>query len=195
MSGKVTGLKLKKLDGNPLTTADKSSSFKVRDTTAYFKSEKLNLSQLPITDDITPGTILALDGLVLGLVVGQMVTLSGERTDMPGVTGREILTINRSAIAMALPSSPSSPDGNIPTNAAAWHSTPIPSKPRTARRLKETLGSGSGASAHQSFTLKKPPLTSTSASTPSGGESSLELRVDNILWEEVGIPLWFNSAG
>ena len=184
MSGKVTGLKLKKLDGNPLTTADKSSSFKVRDTTAYFKSEKLNLSQLPITDDITPGTILALDGLVLGLVVGQMVTLSGERTDMPGVTGREILTIKsiRHSNGTTQLTFESGWKYTYKRRSMSLNANTV--KATHGETVKETLGSGNGASAHQSFTLKKPPLTYTSASTPSGGESSLELRVDNILWEE-----------
>lgn len=184
MSGKITGLKLKKLDGNLLTTADKSSSFKVRDTTAYFKSEKLSLSLLPIMDDITPGTILALDGLVLGLTVGQVVTMSGERTDMPGVTGREILTIKtiRHSNGTTQLTFESGWKFTYKRRSVILNANTV--KATHGETVKETLGSGNGASAHQSFTLKKPPLTYTSASTPSGGESSLELRVDNILWEE-----------
>lgn len=184
MSGKVTGLKLKKVDGNPLTAADKTSSFKVRDTTAYFKSEKLNLSQLPITDDITPGTILALDGLVLGLVVGQLVTLSGDRTDLPGVTGREILTIKTIYHSNGTTQLTFESGWKYTYKRRSVSLNANTVKATHGETVKETLGSGNGASAYQSFTLKKPPLTYTSASTPSGGESSLELRVDNILWEE-----------
>ena len=186
MSSKVTGLKLKKVSGSSLSnnTTDKSASFKVRDTTAYFKSEKLDLSQLPITDDITPGTILALDGLVLGLVVGQLVTLSGERTDLPGVTGMEILTIKtiRHSNGTTLLTFESGWKYTYKRRSVSLNANTV--KATHGETVKETLGSGNGASAHQSFTLKKPPLTYTSASTPSGGESSLELRVDNILWEE-----------
>ncbi len=186
MSGKVTGLKLKKVNGSSLSnnTTDKSSSFNVRDTTAYFKSEKLNLSQLPFTDDITPGAILALDGLVLGLIVGQLVTLSGERTDMPGVTGREVLTIKtiRHSNGTTQLAFESGWKYTYKRRSVSLNANTV--KATQGETVKEALGSGNGATAHQSFTLKKPPLTYTSASTPSGGESSLELRVDNVLWEE-----------
>jgi hypothetical protein len=50
---------------------------------------------------------------------------------------------------------------------------------------KEVLGSGDGAQANQSFTLKKPPLTYISASTPSGGQSTLTLRVNEVQWKQV----------
>lgn len=47
------------------------------------------------------------------------------------------------------------------------------------------LGSGDGASANQSFTLNQVPLTYVSASTPLGRASTLQLRVNDVLWEEV----------
>jgi hypothetical protein len=184
MSGKVTGLKLKKLDGNPLASADKSSSFTVRNTTAYFKSEQLQLSRMPITDEFTPGATLTIDGLVLGLMEGQLVTLCGERTDMPGVTGREILTIKEikhfngvTQLKFVSGWKYTYKRSSVSLNANTVKAT-------HGETFKETLGSGNGASIHQNFTLKKPPLTYTSAPTPSGGESSLELRVDGVLWEE-----------
>ena len=39
--------------------------------------------------------------------------------------------------------------------------------------------------AFQRFTLRQPPLTYVSAATPSGGESTLEVRVNDLLWHEV----------
>jgi len=48
----------------------------------------------------------------------------------------------------------------------------------------EVLGSGDGARANQRFVLKKPPLTHVSAPTASGAESTLELRVNGVLWQE-----------
>lgn len=48
----------------------------------------------------------------------------------------------------------------------------------------EVLGSGNAAEAFQHFTLKQKPLTYTSAKTPSGTASSLEVRVNDILWQE-----------
>lgn len=51
--------------------------------------------------------------------------------------------------------------------------------------VREVLGSGSGAQANQRFVLKKPPLTYVSASTLSGTESTIEVRVNDVKWQEV----------
>lgn len=50
---------------------------------------------------------------------------------------------------------------------------------------EEILGSGDARVAHPRFTLKQKPLTQVSAATASGTESTLELRVDDLLWREV----------
>ena len=103
---------------------------------------------------------------------------------MPGVTGREILTIKtiRHSNGTTQLTFESGWKYTYKRRSVTLNANTV--KATHGETVKETLGSGNGASAHQSFTLKKPPLTYTSASTPSGGESSLELRVDNILWEE-----------
>ncbi len=51
--------------------------------------------------------------------------------------------------------------------------------------VEETLGNGDGSQAFQRFTLKQSPVTHVTASTPSGSRSTLEVRVNNVLWEEV----------
>ncbi|HEV2843756.1 MAG TPA: putative baseplate assembly protein, partial [Thermoanaerobaculia bacterium] len=48
----------------------------------------------------------------------------------------------------------------------------------------EVMGSGDAAKSLQSFTLKQPPLTYVSAPTPSGIESTLRVRINDILWHE-----------
>ncbi|MDT8760890.1 putative baseplate assembly protein [Sphingomonas psychrotolerans] len=49
----------------------------------------------------------------------------------------------------------------------------------------EILGSGNAAQPLQSFLLRQPPLTFVSARTPSGIASTLEVRVNDVLWHEV----------
>ena len=49
---------------------------------------------------------------------------------------------------------------------------------------QEVLGSGDSGQALQSFTLKSAPLTHVAAPTPSGTQSTLEVRVNDILWHE-----------
>ncbi|HWK88606.1 MAG TPA: putative baseplate assembly protein [Longimicrobium sp.] len=51
--------------------------------------------------------------------------------------------------------------------------------------VAERLGSGDGARAFQRFTLRQPPLTHTPSSVPSGGASTLEVRVGEVAWTEV----------
>lgn len=51
--------------------------------------------------------------------------------------------------------------------------------------VSEALGSGNGGQSNQRFTLRRTPLTWVSASTPNGRQSSLEIRVDGVLWHEV----------
>lgn len=49
----------------------------------------------------------------------------------------------------------------------------------------EVLGSGDAGKPNQRFWLKKPPLTYLSAATPGGILSTLELRVNHVLWQEL----------
>ena len=49
----------------------------------------------------------------------------------------------------------------------------------------ETLGSGDGAQVFQKFKLKQKPLTYVSAATPTGASTTLKVRVNDILWDEV----------
>ncbi|MFT4102475.1 MAG: putative baseplate assembly protein, partial [Burkholderiaceae bacterium] len=49
---------------------------------------------------------------------------------------------------------------------------------------KETLGSGDATQAFQRFALKAPPLTHVSAPTPDGIASTLQVRVNKLLWHE-----------
>ncbi|MDJ0659887.1 MAG: putative baseplate assembly protein [Crocosphaera sp.] len=51
--------------------------------------------------------------------------------------------------------------------------------------VEEVLGSGDGNASNQTFTLQEPPLTYISAPTPSGRESTLEVRINGVLWQEV----------
>lgn len=51
--------------------------------------------------------------------------------------------------------------------------------------VQEVLGSGDSTQSFQKFTLRQPPLTYVSASTPGGIETTLEVRVNDLLWKEV----------
>jgi predicted phage baseplate assembly protein len=51
--------------------------------------------------------------------------------------------------------------------------------------VSEVLGGGDATQPHQRFVLKQKPLTYTPAANPSGGETSLEIWVNDAKWREV----------
>ena len=90
---RAMALDLAKPDGTPLNSnlTDKDSSYKVRRTTGFVKSEQLQLAAVPVTSDLLAGdTELILNGLVPGLEIGQPVALTGEQADAAGVLRSEI---------------------------------------------------------------------------------------------------------
>jgi len=177
ISAKATGIKAN--DFSDL------SGYKVRDTTAYVQSEQLPLIETPIKTDLSTGTTqLELDEFVFGLQIGQPVILTGERTDAKGLIQSEVLIIkdidhNYGLTTLTFETGLSSPykRDTVKINANVALAT-------NGETTTEILGMGNGAQPNQQFTLKKPPLTYTAAPTASGSASTLQLRVNNLLWSE-----------
>jgi predicted phage baseplate assembly protein len=51
--------------------------------------------------------------------------------------------------------------------------------------VQEVLGAGDASQPYQSFNLRQPPLTYVSEANASGAESTLQVRVNDLLWHEV----------
>ena len=190
LTGKVTQLTL---NHDWLRPEDLMLSL-FRQTTVYAQSEALTLAEEPIDDDVCGDTV-ELGRLYDGLQSGRWIIVSGERTDIPNTTGvkaseRVMLAGVRQDFKPALAGD-------------AVHSTLIlaDSLAYTYKRdtvtiyanvvaathgetRNEVLGSGDGSKALQQFTLKQSPLTYTSAPNPSGVDSTLQARVNDILWHE-----------
>ncbi len=160
-----------------------------REVAVYAQSERLPLSELPIVTPLEPAQLVAngitLDGPYLGLKSGQRIIVKGERDNLRGVFASEALTLKSVVVEagftvlefneqLAYPYVRNTV--NINANVAtATH----------GEAVQETLGGGDATQAFQRFTLKQPPVTYISASTPSGTQSTLEVRVNDILWTEV----------
>jgi hypothetical protein len=165
--------------------------FPVRTTTAYVQSGQLTLAAIPVVDEIEAGTAqLMLNNMVLGLVPGQPVALTGTQSDPPGVPGNEILflqSITHVAGFTVLGFTTVSGFNQGLQNSYIRSSVIINANVTLATHgatVQEVLGSGDGSQTNQSFTLKRPPLTYVSAPTPSGVASSLQVRVNGLEWEE-----------
>jgi hypothetical protein len=144
---------------------------------------------------------IELDSYYADLKSGQWLIISGERADVPGTSG-----IRASELVML--AGVTQDAGKLPDS-----TDPIPDDKRhtflqLARPLSfkykcetvtisgnvvrathgetrsETLGSGDGSKALQSFTLRQSPLTYLAAPTPAGVQSTLEVRVNDILWHK-----------
>ncbi len=187
MSGKTTGISLETAAGGPVSNTYKSGLYflQVRNTVAYLASELLPLAELPMAETLdSDPTRLGLDGLVLGLTAGQPVILSGERSDAPGVTVSEVLIISDvnhiagfTELTFQTGRQYDYKRSTLVVNANVAPAT-------NGETVTEILGNGDGSQVNQRFTLKRPPLTYTAASTPSGSASTLQLRVNNLLWDE-----------
>lgn len=177
LTAKVSSLTLDHQDG--------FETFMLRDTTVFGQSERLELADLPIEDPVQGSSVL-LDRAYLGLRVGQTVIVTGEPTDLEAATVSETRTLVEIKLSgghtelyfdRALDRSYVRTKVSINANVArATHGE---------RVLDEVLGHGEALRPFQRFALRKPFLTHVSASTASGTATTLEVRVNDLLWREV----------
>ncbi|HJZ65002.1 MAG TPA: putative baseplate assembly protein [Candidatus Acidoferrum sp.] len=205
MSGKTTEIDLA-VPENPSVEADwfeakdavaklGSNFWAIRNTVVFAQSEELALAEEPIDEDVHGDTI-ELAKLYDGMQPGRWIIVSGTRTDTPGIAG-----VQATELAMLAGVQQSINPGwpNDPVHTTLQLAKPLSyfydpatltiygnvSHATHGETRNEVLGSGDGSKALQAFTLSKPPLTYLSAPTPTGVQSTLEVRVNGILWREV----------
>ena len=156
---------------------------RIRDTAVFGQSEELEFAEKPITDPVT-GIELLLNSAVENLVSGQLIAITGNDSNT-GDAIAEIATIDRveddngfTKLTLKAPLTNSYDRETALINANVARSTHGDTK-------NEVLGSGDGSKPFQKFQLKQSPLTFVSAPTPSGGKTTLEVRVNDVLWHEV----------
>ena len=154
-----------------------------REAMVFAQSEPLELAEEPIRTAIT-GRSVALATKVNGLAKGRVVVALG-KDSATGDSLSEMATIaeittsgNTTTLVLdpSLANSYARDSFSLNANVAfATH----------GETVQDVLGSGDAGRAYQRFTLRQPPLTYVGASTPSGTESTLHLRVNDLLWHEV----------
>jgi hypothetical protein len=161
-------------------------SFKIRTTAVLCQSEPLPLASVPITNNPSEKVnVIVLDRAYLGLTAGRKVVISGERDDLPGVNAVEARVLQEvtlqsgfTVITLDRQLDYSYVRSTMRINANVALST-------NGETVQEVVGSGDGSQNFQSFVLQQTPLTYITADTPSGIQTTLEIRVDDLLWEEV----------
>jgi len=156
----------------------------IRQITVYAQSEQLTLADVPITDAIG-GNHVTLGAFLPELSVGQNAILAGNRDDLPGTVASELITLKKVTIEQGL-------TRLVFVNSLAYSYTinsvtinANVAKATHGESVLETLGSGDATQVFQQFTLKQPPLTYTSSESASGVTTTLEIRVNDLLWKEV----------
>ncbi len=181
ISGKTTKLQL----GTPWIFPGHFSGFRlVRLTNVLAQSEQLAVAQVPIEDEVQGGGI-TLDGAYLYLRTGQNAILTGERSDLDGISASEVVTLKEVLLDDGFTVLVFENDlkytyirDSVEINANVALAT-------NGETVSELLGSGDAWQASQKFVLKQIPMTYVSAATAGGIKSTLEIRIDNIRWDEV----------
>ena len=188
-SAKVTRLEIDATLTGPDGNVDVAATdFLTRRTTVFASPRKLELALLPITADVgsSDGDLGAdqveLSGPELALFPGKTVAITGERSDLVGVTNSEIRTIadntlNGGYSVLTFTQTLAHPykRDTVIINANVAEAT-------HGETVIETIGDGDATTAFASYVLKSNPLTHVSAKTLSGMAPALEVRVDGVLW-------------
>jgi hypothetical protein len=157
--------------------------FSPRSAAVFGQSEALEFAGRP---DITPvqGASVVLNTRVEGLIAGRKLAVSGI-DHSTGQAVSDIVTLKNTVPAGDL--TQLNFTGNL-THSYQRDTVTINANVALATHgetKNEVLGSGDGSQPFQKFVLKQKPLTYVSATTPSGTKSTLEVRVNGVLWDEV----------
>jgi hypothetical protein len=204
ISGKSTTVVL---EGETLT------SFSPRSTAVFAASEELPLAETPLATPLDTRDI-ELDGVVDGLTKGRTLLIVDATSGEPVVL-EEVLSPSATTAAPAPAPLPSEAQQRrtaltesvtVTTTAAIAHTVLKLARPGLSRAYDrattsiyanvalsthgetvkdEVLGSGDAGKPYQHFTLRQAPLTYTPSDVASGGASTLEVRVNDLLWKEV----------
>jgi predicted phage baseplate assembly protein len=187
LSGKATRLTL---DRPWLSGADVRLSV-ARNTTVFVQSDPQTLAR--VADPIpVSGTSFDLDGIYGGLPTGRWLIITGERTDLPGVTTGEVVMVAGTTQGADLAGDTVHTTVQLSTALAYCYvrsTVTIYGNVVAATQgatQQDVLGSGAASQAGQSFQVSRSPLTYLPAPTAAGAASTLVTSVNAVAWQEVG---------
>lgn len=155
----------------------------LRQTTVLFGKQPFDIDVMPIADRLLHGQVINVEGDQSDLKIGRPLLIKGEVAGK--ITGEtaEIAAVRVTGEQTELTLT------NLLTNSYKLDTVEIYANVLYATHgetTREMLGSGDAAQAFQSFTLKKAPVTHVpQAGAPNGAASTLKVRVNDVLWQEV----------
>jgi hypothetical protein len=184
LSARVTGVTVRNPNG---AVPDDLDDFKMRSTSVHAVSRYLPLAALPIEASFGKGTAeesqLTLDTMVLGLAKERPVVITGERADLAGVFVSEAVVLadivhsgGNTTLFFDQPLTYEFVRSTARINANVARAS-------HGETVTEVLGSGDASRPNQRFELRRPPLTHV-AGGAGGARSTLNVRVDDIFWDQ-----------
>lgn len=161
------------------------SRFSPRTTTVYAQSEELPLAEYPLgEDEPVSGGELTLDHEVEGLAKGRLILVTGTTTDgEPAVEAMTLKDAVTSGDGLTVLRFEESLTNSYPPDDVVVYANVAPATHGETR--EEILGSGEAGQAYRSFALREAPLTYVRSATPGGAQTTLAVRVNDVLWREV----------
>jgi uncharacterized phage protein gp47/JayE len=191
VTGRATGLALDEPLGTVRVKPSDYAFLDLRSTTAHVQSEPLTVGELPIDPIVAAGeSSVMLEGMVLGLTVGQRVSWTGEGVGddgtANGLVSSEIVELGgivhsrgHTTLTFASPLGQSYARATVTLNANLARATHGESV------VGEILGSGDATQLRQSWRLARKPLTHVLPTNGTGPGSTLTVCVDGVAWREV----------
>jgi hypothetical protein len=176
LSAKVTQLALQ---GDTATLA----TLAIRTTTLLGSTDEFPVVEEPVANP-KKLSVVTFATAELGLRPGQLMVLTGSALDQSARTVSEVRTIKALALVDGFTRVTFDSDFDHPYDLASVTFNANVASATHGATKSEILGSGDGAASYQRFALKQPPLTYCSGATPSGTVSTLEVRVNRVLWQE-----------
>jgi hypothetical protein len=159
----------------------------LRSVAVFAQSEELSFAEVPLPHPIE-GSTIDLAQPANGLEKGHKIIVSGKTANAsqedPPVSETAIieqlsddgLTITlRDGLTNHYDRATVTIYGNV---AFATHGETV------GKPIQEVLGSGDASQAYQQFTLKQSPLTYIASTAPGGADSTLQVRINDLLWHE-----------
>ncbi|GAB3307732.1 putative baseplate assembly protein [Geodermatophilus aquaeductus] len=170
ITARTTRVELDRVDG--------LAAFDRRQAVVHTQTEPLGLAEEPLPELVPAGKAVEVDGQPPLIERATVLVRGTTKADLP-VVRRATVSEGpgvETTFAPALPELRRESVRILGNVVPATHGETVED---------EVLGSGDGTATYQTFVLRKPDLTHVSAATTNGVASTLEVRVDGVLWAEV----------
>ena len=171
------------LVASPTVEINAFSGAFLRSTTVFAQSEKLTLAEAPVDEQAVSGNTIHLVRAAADFRKGQKLAFfvkdATDNFQFSTLVTVESVRPNGAVTALTfLPALSQELDvRKIYVNANIALAT-------HGETVEEIIGSGDASQSYQRFTLRQPPLTYVHGASASGTDSTLQLRVNDLLWHE-----------